>query len=134
MRYILDTNMSIYIIKKKPSRVLDRFRIFGVSDIGISTSTISLSELEYGVAKSTRKEQNREALIEFLAPLEILPFDEKASRHYGEIRAHLEGKGISIGAMDLLIASQARSLMLPLVTNDTRAFKRIPGLQIENWV
>lgn len=132
MRYILDTNMCIFIIKKKPSRVLDRFRIFGVSDIGIST--ISLSELEYGVAKSTRKEQNREALIEFLAPLEILPFDEKASRHYGEIRAHLEGKGISIGAMDLLIASQARSLMLPLVTNATRAFKRIPGLQIENWV
>jgi tRNA(fMet)-specific endonuclease VapC len=132
MRYILDTNMCIYIIKKKPSQVLDRFRIFGVSDIGIST--ISLSELEYGVAKSTRKEQNREALIEFLAPLEILPFDEKASRHYGEIRAHLEGKGISIGAMDLLIASHARSLMLPLVTNDTRAFKRIPGLQIENWV
>jgi tRNA(fMet)-specific endonuclease VapC len=132
MRYILDTNMCIYIIKKKPSRVLDRFRIFGVSDIGIST--ISLSELEYGVAKSTRKEQNREALIEFLAPVEILPFDEIASRHYGEIRAHLEGKEISIGAMDLLIASQARSLMLPLVTNDTRAFKRIPGLQIENWV
>ena len=132
MRYILDTNMCIYIIKKKPSQVLDRFRILGVSDIGIST--ISLSELEYGVAKSTRKEQNREALIEFLAPLEILPFDEKASRHYGEIRAHLERKGISIGAMDLLIASHARSLMLPLVTNDTRTLKRIPGLQIENWV
>ncbi len=132
MRYILDTNMCIYIIKKKPSQVLDRFRSFGVSDIGIST--ISLSELEYGVAKSARKEQNREALIEFLAPLEILPFDDKASRHYGEIRAHLEQKGVSIGAMDLLIGSHARSLMLPLVTNDTRAFKRIPGLQVENWV
>jgi tRNA(fMet)-specific endonuclease VapC len=131
MRYILDTNMCIYVIKKKPSRVLERFRTFGVSDIGIST--ITLSELEYGVAKSTRKEQNLEALIEFLAPLEILSFDEKASRHYGEIRAHLEGKGISVGAMDLLIAAHARSLLLPLVTNDTRAFKRIPGLQIENW-
>jgi tRNA(fMet)-specific endonuclease VapC len=131
MRYILDTNMCIYVIKKKPSRVLERFRTFGVSDIGIST--ITLSELEYGVAKSTRKEQNLEALIEFLAPLEILSFDEKASRHYGEIRAHLEAKGISVGAMDLLIAAHARSLLLPLVTNDTRAFKRIPGLQIENW-
>jgi tRNA(fMet)-specific endonuclease VapC len=132
MRYILDTNMCIYVIKKKTPRVLERFKAFQISDIGIST--ITLSELEYGVAKSTRKEQNRGALIEFLAPLEILPFDEKASHHYGEIRAFLEREGISIGSMDLLIASHARSLMLPLVTNDTRAFKRIPGLQTENWV
>jgi len=132
MRFMLDTNMCIYVIKKKPPRVLDRFKTFQIAEIGIST--ITLSELEYGVAKSTRKEQNREALIEFLAPLEILSFDEKASRHYGEIRAFLEREGIPIGSLDLLIAAHARSLMLPLVTNDTRAFKRIPGLQIENWV
>jgi len=132
MRYMLDTNMCIYVIKKKPPRVLEQFKTFQIAEIGIST--ITLSELEYGVAKSTRKEQNREALIEFLAPLEILSFDEKASRHYGEIRAFLERKGIPIGSLDLLIAAHARSLMLPLVTNDTRAFKRIPGLQIENWV
>jgi tRNA(fMet)-specific endonuclease VapC len=132
MRCMLDTNMCIYVIKKKPPRVLERFKAFQIADIGIST--ITLSELEYGVAKSTRKEQNREALIEFLAPLEILSFDEKASRHYGEIRAFLEREGIPIGSLDLFIASHARSLMLPLVTNDTRAFKRIPGLQIENWV
>ena len=132
MRYFLDTNICIYIIKKKPSQVLERFKHFGISDIGISA--ITLSELEYGVAKSVRKEQNREALIEFLTPLEILPFDEKASHHYGEIRTYLGRKGIPIGAFDLLIASHARSLMLPLVTNDTRAFKRIPGLQVENWV
>ena len=132
MRYMLDTNMCIYVIKKKPPRVLERFKTFQIAEIGIST--ITLSELEYGVAKSTRKEQNREALIEFLAPLEILSFDEKASRHYGEIRAFLEREGIPIGSLDLLIAAHARSLMLPLVTNDTRAFKRIPGLQIENWV
>ena len=132
MRYLLDTNMCIYVIKKKPLRVLERFKTFQIADIGIST--ITLSELEYGVAKSSRKEQNRDALIEFLAPLEILSFDEKASRHYGEIRAFLEREGIPIGSLDLLIASHARSLMLPLVTNDTRAFKRIPGLKIENWV
>lgn len=132
MRYMLDTNMCIYVIKKKPPRVLEQFKTFQIAEIGIST--ITLSELEYGVAKSTRKEQNREALIEFLAPLEILSFDEKASRHYGEIRAFLEREGIPIGSLDLLIAAHARSLMLPLVTNDTRAFKRIPGLQIENWV
>jgi tRNA(fMet)-specific endonuclease VapC len=132
MRYMLDTNMCIYVIKKKPPRVLERFKTFQIADIGIST--ITLSELEYGVAKSARKEQNREALIEFLAPLEILSFDEKASHHYGEIRVFLEREGIPIGSLDLPIAAHARSLMLPLVTNDTRAFKRIPGLQIENWV
>jgi len=132
MRYMLDTNMCIYVIKKKPPRVLERFKTFQIAEIGIST--ITLSELEYGVAKSARKEQNRGALIEFLAPLEILSFDEKASRHYGEIRAFLERERIPIGSLDLLIAAHARSLMLPLVTTDTRAFKRIPGLQIENCV
>ncbi len=131
MRYMLDTNMCIYIIKKKPSRVLERFKTFPVSEIGISA--ITLSELEYGISKSTKPNQNREALIEFLTPLEILPFDEGAARFYGEIRAHLEKKGNPIGAMDLLIASHALSLSVPLVTNDRRGFKGIPGLQVENW-
>jgi tRNA(fMet)-specific endonuclease VapC len=132
MRYLLDTNMCIYIIRKKPSQVLERFKTFRITEIGIST--ITLSELEYGVAKSSQPDQNREALIEFLTPLEILPFDEGAARFYGEIRAHLEKKGKPIGAMDLLIASHAISLSVPLVTNDIRGFKGIPGLQLENWV
>jgi tRNA(fMet)-specific endonuclease VapC len=132
MRYMLDTNMCIYIIKKKPSQVLARFKTFSVSEIGISA--ITLSELEYGISKSSKPNQNREALIEFLTPLEILPFGEIAARYYGEIRAHLEKKGNPIGAMDLLIASHALSLSVPLVTNDSRGFKGIPGLQIENWV
>jgi tRNA(fMet)-specific endonuclease VapC len=105
---------------------------FSQSEIGISA--ITLSELEYGIAKSSRPDQNREALIEFLTPLEIVSFDEGAARYYGEIRAHLEKKGKPIGAMDLLIASHAISLSVPLVTNDTRGFKGIPGLQLENWV
>ena len=132
MHYLLDTNMCIYIIKKKPSQVLERLKTFQLSEIGISA--ITLSELEYGVAKSSRPDQNREALIEFLTPLEILAFDEGASRYYGEIRAHLEKKGKPIGVMDLLIASHAISLSVPLVTNDIPGFKGIPGLQIENWV
>ena len=132
MHYLLDTNICIYLIKKKPPQVLERFKTFKVSDIGIST--ITLSELEYGVAKSSRPEQNREALMGFLTPLEIVPFDELASVHYGEIRTYLERKGISIGAMDLLIASHARSLAIPLVTNNIQEFKRIPELQLENWL
>ncbi len=132
MHYLLDTNMCIYIIKKKPSQVLERFKTFLISEIGISA--ITLSELEYGVAKSSRPDQNREALIEFLTPMEILSFDERAAQFYGEIRAHLEKKGKPIGAMDLLIASHAISLSVPLVTNDIRGFKGIPGLQLENWV
>jgi tRNA(fMet)-specific endonuclease VapC len=132
MHYLLDTNMCIYIIKKKPSQVLERFKTFRISEIGIST--ITLSELEYGVAKSSRPDQNREALIEFLTPLEILSFDERAARFYGEFRALLEKRGRSIGAMDLLIASHAISLSVPLVTNDIRGFKGIPELQLENWV
>jgi tRNA(fMet)-specific endonuclease VapC len=132
MRYMLDTNMCIYVIRRKPPQVLEHFKTFKISEIGIST--ITLSELEYGVAKSSKPDQNREALIEFLTPLQIVSFDERASHHYGEIRAHLERKGISIGSMDLLIASHALSLSLPLVTNNIQEFKRIPGLRLENWV
>jgi tRNA(fMet)-specific endonuclease VapC len=132
MRYLLDTNICIYIIKKKPLPALERFKTLKVSDVGISA--ITLAELEYGVAKSSRPEQNREALTGFLTPLEILPFDEQASNHYGDIRTYLERKGITIGSMDLLIASHARSLSIPLVTNNIQEFKRIPGLQLENWL
>jgi tRNA(fMet)-specific endonuclease VapC len=132
MRFMLDTNMCIYIIRKKPSQVLERFKNFQISEIGVSA--ITLSELEFGIAKSSQPEKNREALIEFLTPLEIVSFDERAARYYGELRALMEKKGKPIGAMDLLIACHAISLSVPLVTNDTRGFKGIPELQLENWV
>ena len=132
MRFMLDTNICIYIIKKKPPKILKRFRTFELSDITISS--ITLAELEYGIAKSNRPQQNREALSGFLAPLEILPFDDHAASHYGEIRAYLESKGKSIGPIDMLIASHAISLSITLITNNTREFKRIPGLQLENWL
>jgi tRNA(fMet)-specific endonuclease VapC len=132
MRYMLDTNICIYIIRQKPVAVLKRFTALSFADIGISA--ITLAELEYGVAKSSRPQQNRIALSGFLAPIEIAPFDAQATVHYGEIRCFLEKRGKVIGAMDLLIAAHARSLSVPLVTNNLREFKRIPDLQVENWI
>jgi tRNA(fMet)-specific endonuclease VapC len=131
MRYMLDTNICIYIIREKPIKVLKKLRVFDLSDIVISA--ITHSELEYGVAKSTRRKENHEALIKFLAPLEILPYDDKAAADYGQIRTHLEKKGTVIGAMDMLIGAHARSITVTLVTNNPREFKRIPGLRVENW-
>jgi tRNA(fMet)-specific endonuclease VapC len=132
MRYLLDTNICIYIIRHHPPQVIDRLKACGIGDVAISS--ITLAELEYGVAKSSRPEQNREALLNFAAPLEIIPFDDQASVHYGEIRAGLERSGQPIGAMDLLIAAHARSIPLTLATNNTREFARIPRLLVENWV
>jgi tRNA(fMet)-specific endonuclease VapC len=132
IRYLLDTNICIYIIKQHPKQVIEHLRTLLVGDVAISA--ITLAELEYGAAKSSRPEQNREALIAFTAPLEVLPFDDNASLHYGEIRADLERSGMVIGAMDMLIAAHARSRSLKLVTNNSREFQRIHGLDIENWV
>jgi len=132
IRYLLDTNICIYIIKQHPKQVIEHLRTLLVGDVAISA--ITLAELEYGAAKSSRPEQNREALIAFTAPLEVLPFDDNASLHYGEIRADLERSGMVIGAMDMLIAAHARSRSLKLVTNNSREFQQIHGLDIENWV
>jgi tRNA(fMet)-specific endonuclease VapC len=132
IRYLLDTNICIYLIKQHPKQVIEHLRTLLVGDVAISA--ITLAELEYGAAKSSRPEQNREALIAFTAPLEVLPFDDDASLHYGEIRADLERAGMVIGAMDMLIAAHARSRSLKLVTNNSREFQRIHGLDIENWV
>ena len=132
MRYLLDTNICIYIIKKRPPEVLERLVSLDPEEVGVSSITVA--ELEYGVAKSSRPRQNREALLNFLAPLQILAFDDQAAQHYGKIRAYLERKGQTIGAMDLLIAAHARSLSLTLVTNNEKEFSRVPGLTVENWV
>lgn len=132
MQFMLDTNICIYIIKKKPIDVLKRLQQIAISEIGISS--ITLSELEYGIQKSKMPEKNAEALKGFLSPLEIVPFDSLAAIHYSEIRAYLEKKGIVIGAMDLLIASHSRSLSSTLVTNNIHEFERIPDLKLENWI
>lgn len=132
MRFLLDTNICIYIIKCQPPQVLDKFRTLDLSDVGISSITVA--ELEYGSYKSQRTEQNRAAFNQFLIPLEIVPFDERATQAYGQLRSQLERQGIVIGSMDMLIASQALSLGLILVTNNVKEFSRIPDLVIENWV
>jgi len=132
MKYILDTNICIYIIKKKPISVLHYLSKIKINDAGISS--ITLSELEYGVEKSSNPDRNRVALIEFASLLEIYDYDAGAVREYGIIRADLEKRGKIIGAMDMLIAAQAKSLNLILVTNNEKEVNRVPGLRIENWV
>ncbi len=131
MKLLLDTNICIYIIKQQPAAVLKRFVEYQVGDIGISS--ITLSELRYGVAKSAHREKNAKALDEFVIPLEVISFDDEAAHVYGDIRATLEKAGTPIGAMDMLIAAHAVSLGIPLVTNNTREFVRIPPLTIIDW-
>ena len=131
MKYMLDTNICIYIIKQKPQNVIGRFRQAKVSEIGVSS--ISLSELEYGVMKSAKPEQNKLALAQFIAPIEIPAYDDVAAQHYGEIRAYLERQGTPIGSLDMLIAAHALSLNSVLITNDETEFKRVSNLKIENW-
>ena len=132
MKIMLDTNICIYIINQRPAVVLKRFQSFRIGDIGISV--ITLAELEYGAAKSAQPRRNREALGQFVSPLELAAFDPPATAAYGTIRAALEKRGLRIGAMDMLIAAHAVSLRATLVTNNEREFERVPGLRLENWV
>jgi tRNA(fMet)-specific endonuclease VapC len=129
---MLDTNICIYLIKRKPPSVLRHFQNYRPGDIAISA--ITLAELEYGVAKSHAKERNKKALSQFIIPLEVLPFDQAATASYGQIRAELEKQGKPIGANDLLIAAHALSLDALLVTNNLKEFARIEDLKLANWV
>ena len=131
MTYMLDTNICIYAIKKKPEKVLQR--LLNHIDDGICISSITLAELEYGMKHSSHPEKNEQALIRFLAPINILPFGAAAASKYGEIRAYLQGKGTPIGPLDMLIAGHARAEGVTLVTNHVREFERVPDLDIENW-
>lgn len=132
MNYLLDTDTCIYLIKKRPANVLHRFEAHPVGEIGVSS--ITAAELQYGVHKSQHVAQNQQALQRFLAPLVIAGFDERAAEVYGLIRARLESAGKPIEAMDTLIAAQAVSLGVTLVTNNEREFSRIPDLRVVNWV
>ncbi len=131
MKYMLDTNICIYAIKNRPEQVLEHIK--DNMEYGMCISSITLAELEHGVAKSAFSEKNRAALTKFLTILEVLPFDDSAAREYGEIYADLQKQGTPIGMMDALIAGHSRSKGLTLVTNNVREFKRVPGLYIENW-
>lgn len=131
MKYLLDTDVCIYLINKRPSSILGKLHACRAGDVGVSAVTIA--ELRYGASKSQRSKQNHEALDLFLAPLEMTAFDESAAIAYGEIRAQLEKTGDPIGLLDMLIAGQAQSLNVVLVTNNVREFKKIKGLKIEAW-
>lgn len=131
MKLMLDTNICIDIIRERPSSLLARFAAHAVGEIGISVMT--LAELEYGVSKSSRPSRNRDALGQFISPLEMAPFDRQATVTYGRLRTALEKKGQSIGSIDLLIAAHAVSLDVRLVTHNVGEFGRVPGLRIEDW-
>jgi tRNA(fMet)-specific endonuclease VapC len=132
IKYLLDTNICIYIIKKRPIEVLEKFRTLPIGSVGISI--ITFAELQFGAEKSSNPVKNKEALTEFLIPIEIIDFSYDAALTYGKIRANLEKQGTPIGAMDLLIAAHALSLNTILITNNTNEFKRITELKLENWV
>lgn len=132
MRYLLDTNICISLIRKHPQKAFARFRSLSVGDVGISA--ITYAELAYGVAQSSDPSRNRMALSEFLAPLEILDFQAQAAPLYGTLRASLVRAGKMIGPLDLLIAAHALSLGVTLVTNNVKGFSRVADLKVENWV
>lgn len=130
--YLLDTNICIYIINKKPLQVIEHIK--SLQPHQIKLSSISLGELEYGVSKSRDRERNRTALLHFAAAFDIVPFDDADAEVYGLLRADLEKKGKIIGPYDLQIAAQALTRDLILVTNNTAEFERIPNLKLENWI
>ena len=132
MKWMLDTNICIAIIRRQPEVAIKRLRGKSVGQVGVSAVTVA--ELQYGAAKSTRPEAARSALAEFLLPLEVAPFDEAACVRYGMVRAKLEAAGKTIGPLDTLIAAHALSLGVVLVTNNLREFRRVPGLTVEDWV
>ncbi len=131
LRYLLDTNIVIYVLKRRPVEVL---ATFNANANRIAISAITLAELLHGAEKSSRVSHNLGVIEDFCSRLEVLPYTAKAAQHYGTIRAALEKLGQSIGVNDLHIAGHARSEGLVLVTNNVSEFVRVPALEIENWV
>jgi len=131
LRFLLDTNIVIYVLKRRPAEVLSTFN---ANASRMAVSSITLAELLHGAEKSSRVSENLSTIEDFCSRLEVLPYGAKAAQHYGAIRADLEKLGQPIGVNDLHIAGHARSEGLVLVTNNMSAFMRVPALQMENWV
>ncbi len=132
MKYLLDTNICIALIRQKPAALIQRLMSLQPGDAGISS--ITLAELFHGVEKSVRPEQNMSALEQFLLPLDLADFDQNAALAYGKIRTDLERTGQLIGSMDILIAAHAVSLDAIMVTNNAQEFQRVKGLFVEDWI
>jgi tRNA(fMet)-specific endonuclease VapC len=130
LRYLLDTNIDVYVLKRRPIEVLDSFNAHASR---MAISSITLAELLNGAEKSSRVSQNLSAVEDFCSRLEVLPYGPKAAKHYGAIRSALEKIGQPIGVNDLHIAGHARSEGLVLVTNKISEFARVPALEVENW-
>jgi tRNA(fMet)-specific endonuclease VapC len=130
LRYMLDTDVCIYVIKNRPSQFRERFNAL---EGQLCISVITLSELNFGAENSERRWQNLVGIERFTSRLTVMPFLEKAASHYGQVRAELRRSGQPIGPFDMLIGAHARSEGLILVTNNTREFERIEGLRVENW-
>ena len=131
LKYLLDTNIVIYVIKQRPRIALDRFnREHG----HMAVSSITLAEIIHGAEKSSDPSRNLAAVEDFCSRLVVLAYGEKAAWHYGSIRAALEKMGMTMGVNDLHIAGHARSEGLTLVSNNLREFERVPGLTLDNWV
>ena len=131
LRYLLDTNLCIRVLRDRPPGLRDRFN---AEASGLCISTIVLTELLHGAAKSARPIENREEVERFVARLTLLPFDEEAAAHAGDIRATLERAGKMIGGYDVLIAGHARSKGLVVVTGNLGEFTRVDGLRCEDWL
>lgn len=132
MIYMLDTNVCVYALNKHPEYYYDNLELLG-KDNTVAISSIVLAELQYGISKSKRKEENQAKLNAFLNISEVMDFTEKCAFYYGEIRTELEQKGLTIGANDLLIASHAICVQATLITNNTSEFKRVSGLKIKDF-
>ena len=131
LKYMLDTNIAIYVIKRRPPEVLATFNQHAGQ---LCISSITLAELIHGVEKSAKADHNLRQVEDFISRLTVLEYGSKASAHYGNIRAMLERKGTPIGVNDLHIAGHARSEGVTLVTNNMKEFERVEGLRLENWV
>ena len=131
MRYMLDTNICIYCIKQKPVQVFQRLQEHDPAEVCISS--VTYAELVHGVEKSQAIERNRLALALLLTNIDILDFDTAAAESYGVIRADLERRGTPIGPLDMMTAGHAKSLGYTIVTNNTKEFNRVSGLNVENW-
>ena len=131
LQYMLDTNICIHVMKGYPQTVLGRFNRLAEQ---LCVSSITVAEPCYGAEKSARRNQAVEAIEQFIANLDVVPFSTKAAKHHGQLRAELERVGATAGAFDMLIAAHARSEGLIVVTRNTREFERMPGLRVENWV
>jgi len=131
LKYLLDTNIVIYVIKRRPIEVLGAFN---ANANRMAISVVTLAELLHGAEKSSQPASNLSVVEDFCSRLQVLPYTPKAGQHYGSIRASLEAIGQPIGVNDLHIAAHARSEGLVLVTNNIKEFAKVPALQIENWV